>query len=281
MDQIGEGAPVAEEPHPLANLMEQQQPEQTEQEPEAKAEQEGEGDEKKPESKNYSQEEVDRIVRKAKRNAAYLARKEAEAELYRQMATKPVQQDAQPAPKADDAPKRENFESYEDYIEARAEWRAEQKVQAALEQQAQRQQQQTQQTSQAQQVQRFQAQLQEVAKTLPDFQSVMEAADEVPLTQAMRDAILESEVGALLTYHLAKNPAEASRIASLSATGQIKALGAIEASLNRKPEPQVSKAPTPITPISGGSASVRDPSKMSMDEYAAWRKKQGASWARR
>lgn len=278
MDEASAGAPVADEPHPLAELMQEQQT--PEQKPQAEAEGEKEEEGEKPESKQYSQDEVDRIVRKAKRNAAYLARKEAEAELYRRMAEKPVQQQEQAAPQADEAPKRENFESYEDYIEARAEWRAEQKVQAALAQQAQRQQQQTQANSQAQQVQRFQAQLQEVAKTLPDFQSVMEAADEVPLTQAMRDAILESEVGALLTYHLAKNPAEAQRISSLSATAQIKALGAIEASLSRKPEPQVSKAPTPITPISGGKGGVVDPSKMSMDDYAAWRKKQGARWAR-
>lgn len=277
MEEASVSTPVAEEPHPLAELMEQQTPEQTEQEPKAEGEKE-EGEGEKPESKNYSQEEVDRIVRKAKRNAAYLARKEAEADLYRQMATRPAQQQ-ETAPQTDEAPKRESYESYEDYIEARAEYRAEQKVKAAFAEQQQRVQQSTQQATAQQQGQQFQAQVEKARQAIADFDDVVSTAD-IPISQTMREAILESEVGALLTYHLAKHPAEATRIATLSPTSQAKALGVIEANLQRKAEPQVSKAPTPITPISGGARTTSDPSKMSMEDYAAWRKKTGARWAR-
>lgn len=238
-----------------------------------------EKEEAKPDSKTYSQEEVDRIVKKAKRNASYLARKEAEAELYRAQAERQTQPQQVQEPK-DEAPKREAFESYEDYLEARAEWRADQKVKAAVAEIRQQQQQAAQRSTTEQRLQTFQAQISKVREEVADFDEVMEASGDVPLSQAMRDAILESDVGALLTYHLAKNPAEAKRISTLSPVSQVRALGAIEASLTRKPEPQVSKAPSPIAPISGGKGGQVNPDKMSMEDYIAFRQKRGAKWAR-
>lgn len=266
---------AAEELHPLdPSAPQEDSPEQTtEGEVEAEAEQE-----EPKETKNYTQEEVDRIVRKAKKNASYLARKEAEAELYRQQVERSTQR--APEPVQDAAPKREDFDDYETYLEARADYKAELKVKAVLAEQQSRTQYATQQNREAQRLTRYQQDLDKARSSIPDFDEVIESAD-VPITQTMRDAILESEVGALLTLHLAKNPAEAERIARLSPVAQAKALGAIEASLATKPVPRVSKAPAPIKPISGASGGHADPSKMSMDEYAAFRKKQGAVWARR
>jgi hypothetical protein len=266
--------PVAEEPHPLdPSAPQEAEPEQ----PEGEAEAEGEQEEKK-ETKNYSQEEVDRIVRKAKKNASYLARKEAEAEIYRQQVEKGTQR--APEPVQDAAPKREDFDDYETYLEARADYRADQKVRTVLAEQQARTQYSTQQNSEAQRLARYQQDLDKARTSIPDFDEVTDAAD-VPVTQTMRDAILESEVGALLTYHLAKHPLEAERIARLSPVAQAKAIGAIEATLATKPAPRVSKAPAPIRPISGSSGGHADPSKMTMDEYTAYRKKGGAAWARR
>jgi hypothetical protein len=274
MEETSLGGVVAEEPHPLAELMEQQPATEPEQ-----AEETGQEEKEEKPAKVYSQDEVDRIVRKSKRNAAYLARKEAEAELYKRMSEEraaPVQK-AEPT---DAAPQRDAFETYEEYIEARAEWKAEQKVQKAIAEIESRQQRSTQEGTQQQRVQQFQAQVQKVRTEVQDFDAVMEAADEVPLTQAMREAILESEVGALLTYHLAKNPAEASRISQLSPVAQVKALGRIEADLATTKAPRVSKAPDPIKPIGSGSSTSPDPAKMSMQDYEQWRRKQGARWAR-
>ena len=263
------GSPVAEESQPLAELVQQQ----GEQEPEVKQEAEGEQEEvEKKESRSYTQDEVDKIVRKAKKNASYIARKEAEAELYRRMSEQPRQEQAKPA-QQEQAPQRDQYESYEEYLEARAEWRADQKVKAALAEQQQREAARTQHQSEAQKVKAFEANLNKARESIADFDDVIDSAGDVPVTQTMRDAILESDVGALLTYHLAKNPAEAQRIAQLSPVAQIKALGAIEATLQAKPTPQVSKAPSPIKPLGGGSGGARDPSKMTMDEYIAWRNK--------
>lgn len=268
---------ATEEPHPLDPSAPQEPQSEAPEAEDPKAE--GEQEAVKRETKNYTQEEVDRIVRKAKKNASYLARKEAEAELYRQQVERGVQR--APEAKPEDAPpKREDFDDYETYLEARADYKAEQKVKAVLAEQQTRTQQQTQQSSESQRLARYQQDLDKARSSIPDFDEVTGEAD-VPVTQTMRDAILESDVGALLTYHLAKNPAEAERIARLSPIAQAKAIGQIEASLASKPAPQVSKAPAPIKPISGASGGHADPSKMSMDEYLAYRKKTGAAWARR
>ena len=276
--EVTEAAPVAEELHPLqGQQQEQQESPETQQ---ADQQESGGEDGEKKEAKTYTQDEVDRIAKKIKRNAAYVARKEAEAEYWRRQAeqaqTKPVTQ--QQAPE-DERPKRDDFEDYEAFMRAEARFEARQEFKALQQQERQRSQQQSQATTDAQRLQRFNADLAKTREAVADFDEVVDAAD-VPVTQAMRDAILESEVGALLTYHLAKNPAEAQRISQLSHVAQIKALGAIEASLMQKPAPQVSKAPSPITPINSGTRASPDPSKMSMDEYQAWRKKNGARWAR-
>ena len=240
---------------------------------------EGEEGEKK-EAKTYTQDEVDRIAKEdQKRNAptSPARRPRRSTGAGRRAGSDEVGDAAASA--EDERPKRDDFEDYEAFMRAEARFEARQEFKALQQQERQRSQQQSQATTDAQRLQRFNADLAKTREAVADFDEVVDAAD-VPVTQAMRDAILESEVGALLTYHLAKNPAEAQRISQLSHVAQIKALGAIEASLMQKPALQVSKAPSPITPINSGTRASPDPSKMSMDEYQAWRKKNGARWAR-
>ena len=274
-------AVAAEELHPLQQQAEQQAAPEVEGAGDAVADEATEQQEEQPkkEARTYTQEDVDRIVKKAKRNASYLARKEAEAELYRAQAERTAQPQRQQV-QEDAPPKREDFDDYETYLEARADYRADQKVKEVLQQHGQRSQQQAVQSSEQERLTRYSQDLDKARSSIPDFDDVVESAD-VPVTQKMREAILESDVGALLTYHLAKNPAEAERIAKLSPNAQLKAIGVIEASLASKPAPQQSKAPAPIKPLSSSSGGAADLSKMSMDDYYEHRKKQGATWARR
>lgn len=286
MAEAQEAGSVAELVHPLAPTADVPQ-DTAEAAPEVADEAKAEGDaeaeqkEDKP-SRTYTQDEVDRIVRKAKKNTSYLTRKETEAEFYRRIA-----EERQQAPErlqvaqGEQPPKRDDFDSYEAFLQADARYMARMEARQMLESERRAQQAQTEHVSAQEQERRFYAQMDKARDAIPDFDEVMEGASEAPVTQAMRTAIFESDVGALLTYHLAKNPAEAQRIARLSPVAQLKAIGAIEASLQRKPEPQVSKAPAPIKPIGGGSGGAPDPSKMSMEDYQAYRAKQGASWARR
>lgn len=96
----------------------------------------------------------------------------------------------------------------------------------------------------------------------------------LPVTSEMAEVILESEAGPELAYHLGKNPAEAARIARLNPRLQAAELGKLEARLTA-PKPVAKQPPQPVQPVNGIAAGgARDPDKMSMSEYIAWRKGQ-------
>ena len=87
----------------------------------------------------------------------------------------------------------------------------------------------------------------------------------------MTDLILTSDVGPDVAYHLGQNRALAAQIAAMNPVEAARAIGRIEASLSQ-PKPRTeTKAPDPISPVRGSAGAARDPSKMSVTEYAAWR----------
>lgn len=101
------------------------------------------------------------------------------------------------------------------------------------------------------------------AKTeMPDYDEVIASSD-VVVSDAVRDAILDSDIGPKLIYHLAENEELAKRIQGMSDSKALRELGKLEAMLEKKPEPEkkeepaqkpvVSKAPAPIEPIRNGS----------------------------
>jgi hypothetical protein len=108
-----------------------------------------------------------------------------------------------------------------------------------------------------------------------DFDDVA-LSNSVPITPAMAEAIAESDIGADLAYFLGNNPSEAAKIASMSPVSALRALGRIEAKLDFDgvEGKQRSNAPAPIKPVSRGAKAVVDPSKLSIDEWMAWRQKQ-------
>jgi hypothetical protein len=96
-------------------------------------------------------------------------------------------------------------------------------------------------------------------------------------------------------YALAKDPAEAKRIAGLPAAQMFMALGAMEAkaaaaapapsaatsapAAAAAPAARTTSAPPPARPAGAASAPPNtDPANMSMDEYKAWRKGQGSKY---
>ncbi len=69
----------------------------------------------------------------------------------------------------------------------------------------------------------------------------------------MADAIRELSRGPEIAYYLGRNPAEASRIASLPPVSQATAIARLEARIDA-PQASVSKAPEPVGTLSGRSA---------------------------
>ncbi len=128
----------------------------------------------------------------------------------------------------------------------------------------------------------------EAVTRIPDFVDVVSKA-EIQITHEMQAALKGSAHGPDIVYELAKNPAEAQRIASLPAAQMYMALGAMEATAAAKASGTPSAAPAPVarttsapppaaTTDMGAAPPNTDPSKMPMEEYIAWRRGQGAKY---
>lgn len=230
--------------------------------------------ETKPE-KTFTQKELDDILEKRlskeRRKREELSRRLQVTEELALRSRPEPKQEAKPVDSGE--PQRDRFESYEAYLEARAEWRADQKVEQRFK--AREAEATTQRAAQSQQeaAQRFREHAAKVASEIEDFEDVL-AASSAPLSQAMANAITRSgELGPRIAYHLAKNPDEARRIAALDPAEQAMEIGFLKASVSKEPVKKPSKAPDPIQPVkagkSGGDDDMPDPSDTK--KWLAWR----------
>ena len=205
------------------------------------------------------------------------ARKEAQREreqrleLERKIAE--LQQQAPKAPVADVEPQPSQFQDAFEYAKALAEYTADKRIEEMRKQEAEAKIAQERQKvidSWAQRVQAAKAEM-------PDFDEMV-ASSEVVVSDAVRDSILESDVGPQILYHLAENEELARKISGMSDRAAVKELGKLEARFEKKPEevkPVIkSKAPPPATPIRA-AAGVAD---MPLDSdgrfygsYAQWK----------
>jgi hypothetical protein len=110
-----------------------------------------------------------------------------------------------------------------------------------------------------------------------------EIVGELKPTNPFMHAIMEAENGEDVAHYLGKHPKEAERIAKLPPLSQVREVGKLEAKLLAKPaEPKTpSKAPAPITPLTGAAPVVSDaPSET--DDIRDWiRKRQKQVHGRR
>jgi hypothetical protein len=172
--------------------------------------------------KTFSQEELDAAIGKR------LAREQRKWERER---VQPV------VPQAPVTP--EQFASNEDYVEALAEQRAEQKL-AEREQRKQ----------QTEILDAYHDKEEEVRAKYNDFEQVAYNPN-LPITTVMAQSIQASDNGPEVAYHLGANPREAERISRLSPILQAKEIGKIEAQLAANPPvKKTSNAPSPISPVS-------------------------------
>jgi hypothetical protein len=123
----------------------------------------------------------------------------------------------------------------------------------------------------------YAARVDKAKEKYPDYAQVAESPD-VAISIPMAHAIIQSDVGTDIAYHLGKNPEEAKRIASLSVPLQLVELGKIAVKLETPspaPAPKpVSAAPAPVKPIKQAGDAAKTPEEMTMEEYAEFRKPQ-------
>lgn len=102
-----------------------------------------------------------------------------------------------------------------------------------------------------------------------DFQEVINNPN-LNMTDPMAHAVMGSDYGSEIAYHLGKNPQEADRIARLDMASQVREID----KLGNKFKPTTTNTPAPITPTKSGDSPTKDIENMSMTEFAAYRNKQ-------
>jgi hypothetical protein len=258
-EAVEETEPVAED--------DQSEPKEAEKE----ANQEGERKQNPKLEKRFS--EITKQREEARKEAQN--ERQARVELEQRLAALEQQRQPQQQSYVDQEPQPSQFNDAFEYAKALAEFSTEKALAERDRQLAQQKEQEAQQKI----IQSWAQKVQEAKAELPDFDDLVASSD-VVVNNAVRDAILESDVGPKILYHLAENNDLAKKIASLSPNAALREIGKLEAKFEAKPEAEKiapvvrSKAPTPIQPIRGGQGKADVPISADGEfhgSYQAWK----------
>ncbi len=186
------------------------------------------------------------------------------------------------APAADDrGPQQSDYRTYEEYLDARADWRAERKF---SELQAKASGELTKRVAEQGQAERqasFHRALDEQGATVEGFGEAAEVVfgdEQFPISRPMADYLMDAaDHKAAMVKWLAENRTEAARIYSLPPVAAAKELAKVDAQLGQKPTPRTTTAPEPVPSVRPGGATVSDPMRMSTSDYIEHRRKQMAA----
>lgn len=265
---------------PLSDELPRPEPEEKKPEPKAEAKPEPNGSEPKPEPADPDPEpDPDEEKQPRKRGGIYqrnMERMEAELAALRAQIQQTTPPKTAEAPKAEapqpdgSEPKLADFETYDDFVVAKAEWKLEQKAKVKAD------------AENAVKAKSDHDKWIEAAKAkFEDFEEVA-LSNDIPIADPTVIAIKESDYGADIAYYLGQNPEEAKRIANLSPLGQAKAIGKIEARFEKEaeaeekpaappPPKKATTAPKPPSRVSGRGNAEPTPEKMGNAEFRAWR----------
>ena len=247
---------------------EQSEPKEAEKE----ANQEGERKQNPKLEKRFSE------ITKQREEARQEAQRERQARLDLEQRLAALEQNQQPQQQAvsiDQEPQPSQFSDAFEYAKALAEYSTEKALAERDRQVAQAKEQEAQQKI----IQSWAQKVQAAKAEMPDFDDMVASSD-VVVNNAVRDAILESDVGPKILYHLAENNDLARKIAGLSPNAALREIGKLEARFEVKTEtkqttPVVrSKAPAPIQPIRGGQGKADVPISANGEfhgSYQAWK----------
>ena len=242
---------------------------QAESEPEA--EQEAEVTDK-PKQNPKLEKRFSELTKRAKQAEADKASLEARL--------KEIESRQAPAPQQADPviekPQASQFNDAFEYAEALAEWSAEK----ALEQRDIQEQQRKIEQERNEVIKSWTQKLEAAKVNLPDFDDMV-ASSQVQVRDEVRDAILESDVGPEILYHLASDDDYAQKLASMPTNKALKELGKLEVQFERKEAPVEksepvarSKAPAPIKPLTAGKGTsdvLIDGNGAFHGTYAQWK----------
>lgn len=183
------------------------------------------------------------------------ARQEAkrERETRESLEAKVRELEGRASPKAETQPtgepKPENFSDMYEYAKALTDYRVEQRMGEEKQKEAQAKQQ----AEREKVINTWTERVKAAKSEMPDFDDMVGSAD-VVVSNEVRDAIFESDVGPRILYHLAENPEFAEKLSGMTVASALRSIGKLEAQYE-KTEPTSktvvgkSKAPAPINPI--------------------------------
>jgi hypothetical protein len=100
------------------------------------------------------------------------------------------------------------------------------------------------------------AQVDEMREHIPDIDSIFLPTDRggPAISHAMAEALSRVENGALVAYHLLKNPRDAARLCRSDDATVFVEIGKLAAGVKPSPTKRISQAPAPVNTVSGGSS---------------------------
>jgi hypothetical protein len=170
------------------------------------------------------------------------------------------------------APSIDQFTTYDDYIGALTEYKVEQKLIARERQQEEQKIQKT-----------YESQIRDAEEKYEDFYDVIEDCDFGAIPMEAKQAILQSDIGADLSYHIAKNPEIWENLANMQGVRAAMYVGELAASVRQSKQggknsaPKKSTgAPPPLKPLTGSEVKSRNISDADIpyEEYVQLRMKQ-------
>ena len=162
-------------------------------------------------------------------------------------------------------PRADQFDDAFEYAKALAEWSAEKALYERDQQEANRKLEEERQKV----IKTWSEKLEKAKPNLPDFDDIL-ASTQVVVSNEVRDAIVESDVGPEILYHLASlDGEEAEKFQNLPLTKALREIGKLEARFEKqaiaeekpvsKPVVQKSKAPAPLSPIKATGSAMETP----------------------
>lgn len=158
-----------------------------------------------------------------------------------------------------DKPSPAQFEDAFEYAEALAVWAGKQ----ALIERDKQEQEKVAKEAQEKVLSTWQARQSAVKEEIPDYDDML-ASSKVMVSDPVRDAILKSDAGPRILYHLAENEEFAVKLGKMSVQDALVHIGRLEAKFEKapentekkpeKPKAVASRAPAPISPINGSNS---------------------------
>ena len=185
-----------------------------------------------------------------------------------------------PEPKLNERPRPEQFIDSFEYADALADWAAEEAVKRSKQEEAEK----AAMAERQKVLDSWSKRLEAVKSELPDYEEMV-ASSTVQVNDAVRDAILESEVGPRILYELAQNDELAEKISKASPITALREIGKLEARFEaqkaeEKPKSEKtvtakSNAPAPINPLKATGSAVTsgnvDNKGIYHGTYAQWK----------